>query len=160
MAGGEQRAAPYRLIVAATDGSPAAREAIKVAVGLAGACGAKLQVIYVVNVHVAFQLGAYQQLAMDTLKEEGQRLVDEAVRRAKEAGVEAVEGVVLSGDPRKDLVDWCRQQGADLIVLGSHGYSFFSTLMLGSVAEYIVHNAPCDVLLVREQGDREGSKEG
>lgn len=37
--------------------------------------------------------GAYQQLAMDTLKEEGQRLVDEAVRRAKEAGVEAVEGM-------------------------------------------------------------------
>lgn len=35
-----------------------------------------------------------------------------------------------------------------------------STLTLGSVAEYIVHNAPCDVLLVREQGDREGSKEG
>lgn len=33
-------------------------------------------------------------------------------------------------------------------------------MMLGSVAEYIVHNAPCDVLLVREQGDREGSKEG
>lgn len=151
-AGGEKKGAAYRLIVAATDGSTAAAEAVQKAVSLAKMHGARLQVLYVVNTHIAFHLGAYQQLAMETLKEEGKHAVNEAVRMAEDAGVRDVEGMVLSGSPRQDIVAWAEKQKADLIVLGFHGYSFFSALMIGSVAEYVVHNAPCDVLLVKEQG--------
>lgn len=140
---------PYKLIVAATDGSAAATEAVCRAISLARTYGARLRVVHVVNVHIAFHLGTYQQLALETLKEEGKRAVDQTVKMAEDAGVQDVKGTVLSGSPRQDIVAWAEEQGADLIVLGSHGYSYFSALMIGSVAEYVVHNASCDVLLVK-----------
>lgn len=88
-------------------------------------------------------------MALDILQEEGNRAVDEAVSMAKSSGVQDVSGVVLRGNPRQDIVAWSKEQDADLIVLGSHGYSRFGALMIGSVADYVVHSASCSVLLVR-----------
>lgn len=143
----------YKVVVAATDGSAAAQRAVCHAVSQAKMHGASLRVIYVVNLHIAFRLGAYQQMAMDTLQEEGERAVGEAVKIAEDSGVQDVKGVVLSGNPKQDIVAWAKEQNADLIVLGSHGYTRFGALMLGSVADYVVHNAPCSVLLVREDDE-------
>lgn len=139
----------YKVIVAATDASTAAQKAVCHAVSQAKAYAASLRVIYVVNVRIAFRLGTYQQMALDTLREEGNRAVDEAVNIAKSMGVPDVSGVVLNGNPRQDIVAWAKEHDADLIVLGSHGYSRVGALMLGSVADYVVHNASCNVLLVR-----------
>jgi nucleotide-binding universal stress UspA family protein len=150
--------AAYKVIIAATDGSAAALEAVKHAVSLAKVYAASLRVVYVANVHISFHLGTYQQMAIDILKEEGNRAVDEAVGLAKDAGLQDVSGVVLTGNPRQDLVAWAEEQGADLMVLGSHGYSRFSALMIGSVADYVVHNAPCSVLLVRGEADNKTGK--
>lgn len=139
----------YKVIVAATDGSPSAQNALRHAVTQAQAHNASLRVIYVVNAHISFRLGTYQQMALDILQEEGNRAVDEAVSMAKSLGVQDVSGVVLRGNPRQDIVAWSKEQDADLIVLGSHGYSRFGALMIGSVADYVVHSASCSVLLVR-----------
>jgi nucleotide-binding universal stress UspA family protein len=139
----------YKVIVAATDGSPSAQNALRHAVTQAQAHNASLRVIYVVNAHISFRLGTYQQMALDILQEEGNRAVDEAVSMAKILGVQDVSGVVLRGNPRQDIVAWSKEQDADLIVLGSHGYSRFGALMIGSVADYVVHSASCSVLLVR-----------
>jgi nucleotide-binding universal stress UspA family protein len=139
----------YKVIVAATDGSPSAQNALRHAVTQAQAHNASLRVIYVVNAHISFRLGTYQQMALDILQEEGNHAVDEAVSMAKSSGVQDVSGVVLRGNPRQDIVAWSKEQDADLIVLGSHGYSRFGALMIGSVADYVVHSASCSVLLVR-----------
>lgn len=158
---GEAKQGPYRLIVVATDGSPAALCAVEHAVALAGQCGAALRAIYVVNTHIAFHLGAYQQLALETLEEEGMRAVNEALKVAESAGLKDVGGEVLSGSPRQAIVDWAREQDADLIVLGSHGYSRFTSLLMGSVAEYVVRHAGCPVLVVRpKQGTFSKTGEG
>ncbi|MDH7577071.1 MAG: universal stress protein [Bacillota bacterium] len=141
----------YRLIVAATDGSPAALHAARHAVSLARLNGAQLRVIYVINTHVAFHLGAYQYLALETLQEEGSRAVDEVVELAEKAGLRDVSGAVLSGSPRQVIVDWAREQDADLIVVGAHGYSRLTYLLIGSVAEHVVRYAHCPVLVVREK---------
>ena len=146
---GELNDISYKLIVAAVDGSPSAQNAVGHAVLMAKLTGARLQIIYVVDTHIAFQLGAYQQLAMETLEKDGENAVAEVVKIAKDAGVSDVNGEVMSGSPRTVIVDWSKENNASLIVVGSHGYSRFTYLLIGSVAAYVVHYAHCPVLVVR-----------
>lgn len=52
-------------------------------------------------------------------------------------------------DPRSTLIHAARDHGADLVVVGSHGRSGLSRLLLGSVATHVAVHAPCDVLVVK-----------
>ena len=54
-----------------------------------------------------------------------------------------------SGSPIAHIEEYAKVQGIDLIVMGTHGRSGFSHLLLGSVAENIVRRAPCSVLTIR-----------
>lgn len=56
---------------------------------------------------------------------------------------------VIRGSPQRVLVEKAAEWGADLIVVGSHGYGFWSRALLGSVSNSVVHHAPCSVLVVR-----------
>ena len=56
---------------------------------------------------------------------------------------------VISGSPQRVLVEKAAEWGADLIVVGSHGYGFWSRTLLGSVSNSVVHHAPCSILVVR-----------
>ena len=56
---------------------------------------------------------------------------------------------VLPGDPREALVETARTEGAELLVVGSHGRTGLPKLVLGSVASHVVAHAPCDVLVVK-----------
>ncbi|GLW55136.1 universal stress protein [Kitasatospora phosalacinea] len=62
-------------------------------------------------------------------------------------GVEVVLKVV-QGHPAPVLVE--EAEGADLLVVGSHGRGAFTGMLLGSVSGHCVHHAPCPVLVVRE----------
>ena len=79
----------------------------------------------------------------------------EAARKAQSveadlaaAGLKA-ESRAVSGDPRDVLVEACRTEHADLVVLGSHGRTGIKKLLMGSVASHVVTHAPCSVLIVR-----------
>ncbi len=139
----------YKLIVAAVDGSQPSSKAVDHAAMLARLTGARLKIIYVVDTHITFQLGAYQQLAIETLEQDGARAVAEAVKIAKDAGVGDVDGEVMSGSPRVVIIDWAKENAASLIVVGSHGYSRLTYILIGSVADYVVHYARCPVMVVR-----------
>jgi len=67
----------------------------------------------------------------------------------------ATETVVHDGDPRSVIVDEAEDWEADLIVLGSHGYTGLKKWLLGSVAQSVVSHAPCSVEVVRSRGPRE-----
>jgi nucleotide-binding universal stress UspA family protein len=54
-----------------------------------------------------------------------------------------------SGDPAPVIVDRARSWGADLIVMGTHGRSGFKRLVLGSVSQAVLHEAPCSVRVAR-----------
>ncbi len=63
----------------------------------------------------------------------------------------ATEEVVRTGDPRMTIVNEATEWRADLIILGSHGYTGIQRLLLGSVAQYVVSHADCSVEVVREK---------
>lgn len=62
-----------------------------------------------------------------------------------------IENAVRNGDPRSVIVDEAEDWPADLIVLGSHGYTGVKRLLLGSVALSVVSHAPCSVEVVRRK---------
>ena len=59
---------------------------------------------------------------------------------------------VSTGAPAQVIVDEAEKWGADLIVVGSHGYGFWQRALLGSVSNAVLHHAPCSVLVVRMPG--------
>jgi nucleotide-binding universal stress UspA family protein len=56
---------------------------------------------------------------------------------------------VMEGSPKDMIVEEAQDWGADLIVLGSHGYGRVRRVLLGSVASAVVAEAPCSVQVVR-----------
>ena len=58
---------------------------------------------------------------------------------------------VINGEPKRVIVDEAEQWGADVIVLGTHGYGFWQRALLGSVSDSVIRHAPCSVLVVRKK---------
>lgn len=59
-----------------------------------------------------------------------------------------VESLARKGDPAATLLEAARDAQADLIVIGRRGRDFAARVLLGSVAQRVVNQAPCDVLVV------------
>jgi hypothetical protein len=59
-----------------------------------------------------------------------------------------VTTAVESGTPAPHIAEYARRHGIDLIVVGTHGRTGVSRVLLGSVAEHVVRIAPCPVLAV------------
>ena len=62
-----------------------------------------------------------------------------------------VDTAVRQGDPRSEIVDEAEKWKADLIVMGSHGYTGIKRLLLGSVAASVVSHAPCSVEVIKQK---------
>ena len=87
------------------------------------------------------------------LEKRAEQLTARAAERLQATGL-AVETIVRSGDARSTIIDEAKEWGADLIVVGSHGYTGIKRLLLGSVAQSVVSHAPCSVEVVRTKGDQ------
>ncbi len=145
----------FKHILLATDGSAASEHAAKLAVSLARTHGAKLTALYVADPYPYIGVGeinpmgyqaysaAAQQLAaqahstVDALCKQGGAVVALQARLVED--VAAASGIVQSA----------KDEGADLIVMGSHGRSGIARLMLGSVATKVVAESPVPVLVTR-----------
>jgi universal stress protein A len=83
---------------------------------------------------------SYMKEADDQLE----RVLSSADREAFRA-----RAFVVAGDARMEILEHAAQERVDLIVMGTHGRTGASHLLLGSVAERVVRAAPCPVLTVR-----------
>ncbi len=54
------------------------------------------------------------------------------------------------GDPAGEIVAAAREDGADLVIMGSRGHTGVTRLVLGGVAHAVLTHAPCSVLIVRD----------
>ena len=81
-------------------------------------------------------------------RRQGTELAARAVDRLRTAGFTSTAHVG-EGDARELILDWAKNWHPDVILLGSHGRRGLDRLLLGSVAEFITHHAPCSVEIVR-----------
>lgn len=56
-----------------------------------------------------------------------------------------VQRVVIEGNAAETIDDYARENGIDLIMLPTHGYGLFRSLLLGSVTAKVLHDTPCPV---------------
>jgi nucleotide-binding universal stress UspA family protein len=80
--------------------------------------------------------------------QEAEQLIGQASERLAASGL-SIETAIREGDPRTAIVDVADQWQADLIVVGSHGRTGITRLVMGSVAQAVVAHAHCSVEVVR-----------
>lgn len=83
------------------------------------------------------------------LRKQAQNVVDQALRKLKANKSILTDGSLLPGPPKTVILDEAESWGADLIVVGSHGYNAWKRFLLGSVSQAVVSHAKCSVEVVR-----------
>lgn len=61
----------------------------------------------------------------------------------------SVHHILLEGDPAGQIVRYCQDAGMDLVVMGTHGRTGVERMLMGSVAEKVLRESPCSVLVVK-----------
>ena len=145
-------------ILFATDGAKQSDAAIEMLRNFALAEGDEIKIVSVVDMAVPMALDIYGGYLPDsaeiekTARESAAKLLETTEARIKAHFGEknlTVTSEVLFGSPESRIVETAEATHPDLIVLGSHGYSRWERLLLGSVSDSVVHHAPCSVLIVR-----------
>ncbi len=143
--------ASIKKIILATDFSDTAKDASSHALLLAKNYKAELKALHVLDTS-AWTIPSQDYLAtvagVEGLEETRQRGKDTLNELAESFDLE-VEAIFTEGDPGHEIIRVAEEQNADLIVLGTHGYSGWKRFALGSVAEFVVKHAPCAVLTIR-----------
>jgi nucleotide-binding universal stress UspA family protein len=90
----------------------------------------------------------FQQV--DELRHQALALVGTASRLIRDAAPAiTITTNIVEGSPKEVIIQEATDWGADLIVMGSHGYGRVRRMVLGSVAAAVVAKAPCSVQVVR-----------
>ena len=141
-------------ILLATDGSEDAALAAQVAGEISEGTGSELHLVHVLpqfprHAHPGITPQVYSYV-LDEMYREARELLDEQVRRIQNSGGRVAETHLKRGAAVADeILDLAEELGVGLIALGSRGLGPLKRLVLGSVAEGVVHHAPCPVLVLR-----------
>jgi len=143
--------ASIKKIILATDFSDTSNEASYYALQLAHAFKAELIALHVFDIN-AWSIPSHDYLATDVVVED----LEEAIQRGKNAliklaesfGLE-VETIFTEGDPGHEIVRVAEERNADLVILGTHGYSGWKRFSIGSVVEFVIKHAHCAVFAIR-----------
>ncbi len=144
----------FKSIVVGTDGSDTAGQAVRQAVDLARAVGAKIELVSAYEPVPAQRLREERREAPEDLqwaispREDVDATLDAAAKIVREAGV-AVDIYPRLGDPADAILDVAEEREADLIVVGNKGMTGAKRFLLGSVPNKVSHHAPCSVMIIR-----------
>jgi nucleotide-binding universal stress UspA family protein len=146
-----------RKLLIPLDGSVIAERAFVTGALIAQHAEASLELLSVVEpekiiIPDAHVMGGYAPLWPNQSADLSRRTTSEYLKAMTEkrlpAGTPVHTGQV-EGDPASVIVETAQASGCDLIVMSSHGYSGVTRWVLGSVAERVLHAAPCPVLVIR-----------
>ena len=138
----------FTKILIASDGSERNLAAVEEALRIGRACGAPVHAVYVADIS-ALESASADVVIRDTW-ELVQREGEKALARIRDSaeGVQ-LETVVLEGKPAAEIVKYAKDQGMDLIVIGTQGKQGIERILLGSVAESVIRATPCKILVVK-----------
>ena len=153
---------PTRILLA-TDGSREAQLAASTAADIANATNSELHLLTVApgnpdpvyHIHEgSLRYETYQQ-ALEAIKGDAQKVLDEQVQKVEEAGGSVKEAHLRVGERRDQaIVHLAEELGVGLIVMGSRGLGGVRRALMGSVSASVVHHAHCPVMVVRPEKER------
>ena len=146
----------YQHVLAAVDLTEEADQVITEAKRIADDHSAKLSLLTVVKpltqVYGGLDMAAYTQATVNFEREAQSQASEQLKTLGARFGVKGEDTHAVIGGPSPQIVEVANDQGADLIVIGSHGKHGLG-LLLGSTANGVLHHADCDVLTVRIKAD-------
>ena len=148
-------------ILLASDGSREAELAARTAADLANSTNSELHLITVPDstyhsVDLGYSYATYEE-AVEAVKGETQKVLDEQVRKVEEAGGTVKEAHPTTDEPpERAIVHLAEELGVGLIVMGSRGLGGVRRALMGSVSDSVVHHAHCPVMVVRPEKQRAG----
>lgn len=152
-------------LLLAVDGSPFGEEAVREVARRPWPTGSEVLVVYVVETTPQpppeMWAGSYEDYfgELNQWKRAQSRQALETATRILDGRQDKLLRVtteVLEGEPKRRIPEEAESWGADLVVLGSHGYGFWERLLLGSVSQAVASHAPCSVEIVRRRERAEG----
>ncbi len=148
---------PLKRILLPTDFSEQSAEATRYACAFAEQFQAELHVLHVVEQLAATIPEAVVEMAtsLENYLEVAETKALARLTKVLEPGWEKGKHVTLatrSGSPFLKIIEYAKEHQIDLIVMGTHGRTGLSHVLIGSVAERVVRMAPCPVLTVHPEG--------
>ncbi|MFN8442885.1 MAG: universal stress protein [Caldilineaceae bacterium] len=153
-----QASSKIQQILTPLDGSDFAEQAVPLATEMAKQCGAELTLLRVIqeldehNKRLLFKSQQEADESLQRVKGLTSRYLEQVAYRLYSDGFK-VHCEILSGEPSNTICTTAETLPADLIVMSTHGRSGVARWMYGSVANKVLRNAPCPVLLVRSKHD-------
>lgn len=140
----------YRTIMVAVDGSKEAELAFKKAANVAFRNHAKLILAHIIDTRAFQTVSSFDNILADQATETAKKTLGEYTEYAKKLGVNEVSYVLEFGSPKSILAKQLPEEHhVDLLMMGATGLNAVERLFIGSVSEYVIRNAACDVLIVR-----------
>jgi nucleotide-binding universal stress UspA family protein len=138
---------PIHNILMPTDFSERATYAFHMASALARDHGASLTVLHVREIPALpfAEFGAVPPADLPSREE----LLEKLARYEPADAAINYEFIIADGEPGEEIVRVATERDCDLIVMGTHGRTGLSRLLMGSVAERVVRRAPCPVLTLK-----------
>ena len=135
-----------RKILVAVDGSEYAEQAINQAVSLGQVCSSEIFVLSVAELQAEYLADA--PALFERLQREAGKTAETAKARIDQAGLSSVALTMTNEYPAHAILEVAKDKEIDLIVMGTRGRSRMKRLILGSVAQQVVGQAPCPVMIV------------
>lgn len=133
-------------ILLPTDGSEAAQNAVERAYELAEKFDAELHALYVIELE---GVPTFANLDTEPMREAHRRRATEllsTIENDAPAGVD-VTTVVREGHPDDQIVEYAKEHDVDVITMGTHGREGLGRVLIGSVTERVIREAPCSVMV-------------
>ena len=143
--------AVWKRICCPVDYSNASRNALFEAAELARRVEGELTVVRVTEFEPAAVTFDAPPVISRQEPDEARRALDRWVGDAAAIAPGRVRGELLSGEPATEIVQFLRNGRFDVVAMGTHGRKGLERLVLGSVTERVVREAPCTVLVVRPE---------
>lgn len=148
--------APFPKILVCTDGSPDSEGAITAALNLAKTTGSTVLLLEVLFYLAGYELQAPDTLAPPMVNMELMQAQETAARERLEAWKAEAAGEGVTLEPRvrtgssayEGILEEAGESQPDLIIMGRHGYTGLTRLLMGSVTARVIGHSPCDVLVV------------
>jgi nucleotide-binding universal stress UspA family protein len=144
-------------ILVPTDGSVHARKAIELASDVALQYDAMLYLLHVLS-ESKIPEEIFEYIRVERVEEPpervylqkiGEGIIAAAEREAKNKGLKKVQSAVVRGDPAEVIINFAREKGVDMIMLGSRGLGQIKGMFLGSVSSKVCHVASCTCMTVK-----------
>ena len=145
----------YTRVMVAVDGSKTSEIAFKKAVDIVARNQGKLYIAHIVDTRTLQVFPQYERPlnGSDFLNQQSnaaKQTLDKYKEWAEQRDVTDIEIIIKNGSPRTELADVLPEEyEIDLLILGATGLNAIERAFVGSVSQYVVRNAPSDVLIVR-----------